>query len=205
MYFFYSTFEQKLSFEYWWLQELFLFFDSHHTPLQLHTSPIHRQTRLQHAIWLGNTTGLLMVADNDIYVRASPDSPEEYRLTDSGVPGIIYNGVPDWLYQEEVLPRPEVTWPSADGSHLLYASFNDSKVTGFEFPWFADLDNNKKHEFPPTRSLKYPTPGSINPDVELWLIDFANTTNSYVNNATNATVLVPVKTRLKPPPALDGL
>ena len=40
-----------------------------------------------------------MVADNDIYVRLSPDGGQDFRLTDSGQPGTIYNGVPDFLYQ----------------------------------------------------------------------------------------------------------
>lgn len=53
---------------------------------------------------------------------------EDTQLTDTGVPGVIYNGVPDWLYQEEVLPRPEATWPSPDGTHILFASFNDTQV-----------------------------------------------------------------------------
>ena len=101
---------------------------SHHTPLRLQAGPRIQQPRLQHAAWLGNTTALVMVTENDIYVRGSPDSMEHTRLTETGVPGIIYNGVPDWLYQEEVLPRPECTWSSPDGSHLLYATFNDTKV-----------------------------------------------------------------------------
>lgn len=69
-----------------------------------------------------------MISDNNIFLRMSPSAPEDKRLTDTGVPGIIYNGVPDWLYQEEVLPKPEALWPSPDGSLLLYAAFNDSKV-----------------------------------------------------------------------------
>lgn len=77
---------------------------------------------------MGNTTSLVMISDNNILLRLSPTAPEDKRLTDTGVPGIIYNGVPDWLYQEEVLPNPNVLWPSLDGKYLLYACFNDTAV-----------------------------------------------------------------------------
>lgn len=69
-----------------------------------------------------------MISDNNIILRMSPTALDDKRLTDIGVPGIIYNGVPDWLYQEEVLPKPEALWPSPNGKQLLYATFNDTKV-----------------------------------------------------------------------------
>ncbi|XP_058801842.1 inactive dipeptidyl peptidase 10 isoform X3 [Phymastichus coffea] len=180
--------------------------NDHHMPLRLQASSRVQQTPFQHAAWLGNSTALLMVSDNDIYVRSSPTSNEDTRLTDTGVPGIIYNGVPDWLYQEEVLPRPDCTWPSSDGSHLMFASFNDSKVTALEFPWFGATmgsDVQRKGVFPPARSVRYPTPGSPNPEVDVWIVDFANVTTAY-NNTTNTTSSTPNKVKLKPPPVFDG-
>ena len=184
---------------------------SHHMPLRLHTSPKVHQTRLQHATWLGNTTVLLMISENDIYLRTTPSATEDTRLTDTGIPGVVYNGVPDWLYQEEVLPRPEAIWSSPDGSHILFASFNDTRVTELEFPWFGtQMGQNgfggiptvatKRGTFPPSRTIRYPTPGSPNPEVDLWLIDLNNNTN--FSNVTNTTQ--PFRTRLKPPTALDG-
>lgn len=62
------------------------------------------QTRLQYAGWLGNTTGLIMVYNNDIYVRKSAIE-EEIRITDTGYQNVIYNGVPDWLYQGIFFPN----------------------------------------------------------------------------------------------------
>lgn len=72
---------------------------SHHMPVRLKTSPKVQRTRLQHAKWLGNTTALIFVVDNDIYLRQSPSDEEDIRLTFTGQPELIYNGIPDWLYQ----------------------------------------------------------------------------------------------------------
>jgi hypothetical protein len=47
---------------------------------------------------LGNA--LAYVLDNDIYYRPSSYfGTEERRITFSGIPGVFYNGVPDWVYE----------------------------------------------------------------------------------------------------------
>lgn len=69
-------------------------------PVRLKASSMKVQrTRLQYAAWLGNTTSLVIVVDNNIYVKQSPSDEDDIRITDTGKPDLIYNGVPDWLYQ----------------------------------------------------------------------------------------------------------
>lgn len=168
------------------------------------------QTRMQYATWLGNTSSLLMISENDIFLRMGPAAIEDTRLTDTGVPGVIYNGVPDWLYQEEVLPKPQAIWPSVDGTHILYATFNDTRVTALEFPWFGTTGQDgispnplsASRSFPPSRSIRYPRPGSPNPEVELWVMELGNVSSMNFNTTGNVTW--PTKMKLKPPPFLDG-
>ncbi|XP_024889600.1 dipeptidyl aminopeptidase-like protein 6 isoform X1 [Temnothorax curvispinosus] len=184
--------------------------NDHHTPLRLQASRHMHQTRLQHATWLGNTSNLLMISENDIFLRLGPAATEDFRLTDTGVPGIIYNGVPDWLYQEEVLPRPQAIWPSPDGTHILYATFNDTRVSALEFPWFnmpgqdgaVPNPQSASKSFPPSRSVRYPRPGWPNPEVELWIMELGNLSSANNNNSTG-NVTEPTKKKLKPPPFLD--
>jgi hypothetical protein len=40
-----------------------------------------------------------MVYNYDIYYKTGPKSVQSYRITSTGIPGTIYNGVPDWLYE----------------------------------------------------------------------------------------------------------
>lgn len=68
-------------------------------PVRLKDAPKSQRTRLQHAEWLGNSTALIIITENDIYLRQSPADEEDIRLTHTGVPGLIYNGITDWLYQ----------------------------------------------------------------------------------------------------------
>lgn len=72
-------------------------------PVRLKASLKVQRTRLQYAAWLGNTTSLVIVVDNNIYLKQSPSDEEDIRITDTGKPDLIYNGVPDWLYQGKFL------------------------------------------------------------------------------------------------------
>ena len=42
------------------------------------------------------------------------------------LPGTIYNGVADWLYEEEILGTDTALWPHA--ASLAFLSFNDTEV-----------------------------------------------------------------------------
>ncbi|RZC38500.1 inactive dipeptidyl peptidase 10, partial [Asbolus verrucosus] len=170
----------------------------HHIPVRLESSPKAQPETLQYVSWLGDTNSLLIVYNNDIYLRQSPSDETDTRLTFSGRPDVVYNGIPDWLYQEDVLKSPEALWSSYDGTHLLYATFNDSDVGILNFPWFkteAVLPANKAASrapsFPASKTVRYPTPGATNPTVRLWVLDISNLTDLHSR-------------MVKPPQALVG-
>ncbi|CAG9840149.1 unnamed protein product [Diabrotica balteata] len=164
---------------------MFVFY-SHHIPVRLESSPKAQPERLQFASWLGDTTSLLIVFNNDIYHRKSPTEEFDTRITFTGHSDIIYNGIPDWLYQEDILQSPEALWSSYDGTHLMYATFNDSQVGTMNFPWFQFQTGSvlgspgvyqRAPSFPSSRTLRYPTPGTPIPSVQLWIVDISNLTS----------------------------
>ncbi|XP_048000890.1 dipeptidyl aminopeptidase-like protein 6 [Leguminivora glycinivorella] len=128
------------------------------------------------ASWTPKGHGLITVKDCDIYYRPAPRSSTGYRVTETGKPGTIYNGVPDWLYEEEILKARSALWMSADGHMVLYATFNDTLVLEQKFPWYGpslDTDDPAK-TYPEIRSVRYPKPGTINPTVRLTVADIAD-------------------------------
>nr|XP_023020216.1 inactive dipeptidyl peptidase 10 isoform X2 [Leptinotarsa decemlineata] len=156
----------------------------HHIPVRLESSPKAQPERLQYVTWLGDTTSLLIVFNNDIYHRTSPTEETDTRITFTGQPDVVYNGIPDWLYQEDILQRPEALWSSYDGSHLLFATFNDSQVGTMNFPWFQTGSvlgssgiSHRAPSFPASRTVRYPTPGTTIPLVRLWVVDISNLTS----------------------------
>lgn len=111
---------------------------------------------LLHAQFTPNGHSLVMVYNYDVYFRTGPKSATTYRVTKSGVPGVIYNGIPDWLYEEEILGSNSAIWMSPDGHLMLYGSFNDSNVPEQNFAWFGTMNNvgGSTNLYPEIRSLR---------------------------------------------------
>ncbi|XP_076391296.1 dipeptidyl peptidase 10 isoform X3 [Megachile rotundata] len=139
------------------------------------------------AKWTPRGHGLVMVQDYDIYYLPGPTSNTGYRVTNTAVPGILSNGLPDWLYEEEILHCAEAIWMSPDGHMMLYASFNDSLVEEMHISWFGE---GNKALYPDIRSLRYPKPGTPNPVVRLYVADLADPKNIHTKV-------------VKPPPIIE--
>lgn len=59
---------------------------------------IAEHARLQYCAFTGAGSSVAYVLDNDVYYKSELNA-DPLRITDDGVPGIIYNGVPDWVYE----------------------------------------------------------------------------------------------------------
>ncbi|XP_035828294.1 dipeptidyl peptidase 4 [Aplysia californica] len=115
--------------------------------------------------WTPTGRALVLIFENNIYYKADLKATP-IQLTDTGIPGLYYNGVPDWVYEEEVFSTDHALWFSHGGSYLLYAFFNDSTVPTFYFPWYGDLDNSYTGEY----KIAYPKAGYPNPVFTLYLM-----------------------------------
>ncbi|KAF4523193.1 hypothetical protein B566_EDAN002451 [Ephemera danica] len=131
--------------------------------------------RLQLVKWAPVENALVLVHDNNMYYKATADSTEMHSLTSDGQVNRIYNGVPDWVYEEEVLGSNEALWFSSDGKKLAYMSFDDTGVHSMTWPWYGEA-SNFAFQYPLTVSIKYPKPGTPNPIVKLSLIDLVKAT-----------------------------
>lgn len=60
---------------------------------------------LQLASWAPRGNALVYVFQNNIYYRPEAEVAIEYQITNTGVFGTIYNGVPDWVYEGKLLSR----------------------------------------------------------------------------------------------------
>jgi dipeptidyl-peptidase 4 len=59
--------------------------------------------RLQLCKWAPTKNAIAYVRANNIFYKSAADSPTIHKLTTDGVPGKMYNGVPDWVYEGEFL------------------------------------------------------------------------------------------------------
>lgn len=80
-----------------------------------------------------------------------------------------------FLFPEEILSSNSALWMSNDGHMILYASFNDTLVEESRFPWYGSVSEDRL--YPDIRSLRYPKPGTNNPQVTLYVADLADPGN----------------------------
>ncbi|XP_050434838.1 prolyl endopeptidase FAP-like isoform X2 [Adelges cooleyi] len=124
---------------------------------------------VQRVQWSPTGNGLVFVHKNDVYYKMqAARSGKIVRITWTGS-SIVYNGVPDWLYQEEIFKSDKAFWFSPTGRYLAFATFNDTLVGEYKYPVY-----NTRSQYPYYQSLRYPKTGTPNPAVTVWLTDLRN-------------------------------
>ncbi|KAF7269818.1 hypothetical protein GWI33_017160 [Rhynchophorus ferrugineus] len=113
--------------------------------------------------------GIIYVCDNNIYyLKSIADGALPVVITADGIPGVIYNGVPDWVYEEEVLGSGTALWFSPDGKNLAYAKFNDTSVEKF-FYFLYGSPGDLVDQYPTLAQISYPKVGTPNPLVDVYV------------------------------------
>ena len=108
---------------------------------------------LQVAQWGPKGSQLVFVYENNIYYL--PDILQQtIRITDDRE-RYVYNGIPDWIYEEEILTVATAFWWSPDGTRLAFAQFNDTNVEFQEYPWYGDTVD-KSSQYLDRVKIKYP-------------------------------------------------
>lgn len=147
------------------------------------TVQIHKGEKLQYCGWSPLRDRLAYVYLNNVFIHFSESL--EISITDDGVDGVVYNGVPDWVYEEEVLSSGSAIWWSSDGSRLAVGFFNDTEVETFTYFLYGD-GATTFYQYPHEEQLKYPKSGSKNPVVSLRVYDVSD------NDPTMHTIVAPV-------------
>jgi len=111
---------------------------------------------------------LAYVKDNNLfYLDLSTLKPKQ--ITADGDEN-IFNGISDWVYEEEVLMSSQAFWWSPDGKYLSFIKFNDTAVPEYDIPVYLD-DNFNGIPYNDKKAIKYPKPGFPNPDVNVYIYD----------------------------------
>ncbi|XP_037977148.2 venom dipeptidyl peptidase 4 [Plutella xylostella] len=116
-----------------------------------------------HYVEWGSDTSLAFVRDNNVYYMPDVTAPDLVKaLTTEGVPGEVYFGITDWIYEEEVFNSEGAIWFSPGGEYLAVASFNDTEVPSASYPYYGD-PTDLNSQYPHIVSFKYPKAGRMNP------------------------------------------
>ncbi|XP_068612662.1 dipeptidyl peptidase 4-like [Brachionichthys hirsutus] len=125
--------------------------------------------KVQYLSWAPEGNKLAYVWGNDVYIKTGPGSPSQ-RVTRNGRENQILNGIPDWVYSEEMFSSNQGLWWSPGGKFVAYVESNDTEVHNIEYTWYGE------DQYPSTVSIAYPKPGTPNPVVKLFVVDTDNAT-----------------------------
>ncbi|XP_051867663.1 dipeptidyl peptidase 4 [Pristis pectinata] len=124
--------------------------------------------KIQNIMWAPVGHKLAYVWNNNIYLKTEPESAA-INLTTNGEKNKIYNGVPDWVYEEEMFSSNNAFWWSPSGRFLAYGQFNDIQTELIEYSFYGN------GQYPETVMIPYPKAGSNAPTVRLFVVDTENT------------------------------
>ena len=88
--------------------------------------------------WSPTGHSLAYVMANDLYVipgYALSETVEPIRVTDDGS-DVTFNGVPDWVYEEEVFGTDFAMWWSPDSSAIAYLRSDEATVKDYKLQYY---------------------------------------------------------------------
>ncbi|WWC64025.1 uncharacterized protein I303_106631 [Kwoniella dejecticola CBS 10117] len=118
-------------------------------------------------VWSPVGHALAFVSKNDLYLITQEEmhstTPKPTRITNDGSE-TVFNGVPDWVYEEEVFETDSAVWWSPDAQTLAYLRSDESAVKDFKLQYYnPSSDAFEVHQYATELDMKYPKPGTPNP------------------------------------------
>ncbi|SCV05543.1 LANO_0H09802g1_1 [Lachancea nothofagi CBS 11611] len=140
------------------------------------------------AQWSPNSIDVAYVHANDLYLYSSKTHTVSKRVTDDGSPQ-VFNGKPDWVYEEEVFEGDSAMWWSPSGDFIAFLKINETQVHEFPIPYFSQQEEDI---YPEVRKIKYPKSGSPNPSVQLMIYNLELQEISGINAGNESTLITEV-------------
>lgn len=130
--------------------------------------------RVQLASWSPKSDAVVFTRDNNMFIRHL-NSKRVNAITTDGGENLFY-GIPDWVYEEEVLAEGGATWWSGDGKYVAFFKTDESKVPVFPVQYFFSRPSGKapaagEENYPEVRNIKYPKAGAPMSVVDLQFYD----------------------------------
>ncbi|KAG8908597.1 hypothetical protein FRB99_004885 [Tulasnella sp. 403] len=135
-------------------------------------TPATRPPTVAYATWSPTGQAIAFVSLNDLYILPSPSlDVKPIRVTNNGNSS-LFNGVPDWVYEEEVFEDEFALWWSPDSTKLAFLRSDETKVDTFTYPVYNPTDDAYTvTPYTDFVTMKYPKPGYPNPLVSLHIFE----------------------------------
>ncbi len=121
---------------------------------------------IQYATWSPVDDAIAFVRGNNVFVRKGS---EVTQITSDGGEN-TFNGVPDWVYEEEIFGTNYALWFSPDGQSIAFLRFDETGVPTYTVQYYKS-PLPEAPEYPIDLDIRYPKVGETNPTVTFHLID----------------------------------
>lgn len=125
---------------------------------------------IQYAQWSPANNTIAYVRGNNLFIWKNGKTTQ---ITDDGSPD-IFNGVPDWVYEEEIFGDRYTLWFSPDGEYLAFLRFNETGVPTYTVPYYMGGGQEVAPSYPSELKIRYPKVSATNPTVQFLLLDLAS-------------------------------
>jgi len=127
-----------------------------------------RDGKIHYVEWSPVGNKLAIVYGWDLwYIDFDADTPALVRITDDGEENKVYNGIPDWVYEEESIGTNNVLYWSPQATRLAYLKTNDTNTNIIEYSMYD------QPQYPRTVKIAYPKAGTPIGEPELYVYDLA--------------------------------
>ncbi|RZF49249.1 hypothetical protein LSTR_LSTR002870 [Laodelphax striatellus] len=116
------------------------------------------------------TNAVVYVQENDLYYLEKPDSPNPIRLTTTGKPGIVFNGVCDFAYEDNIYMKMRAFYFSTDGTKLVYLSLNDADLKVVHYSEYGLPGDPTVYQYVKDKTIRYPKVGTPIPKASVHVI-----------------------------------
>lgn len=132
------------------------------------------------------------VRDNNIFLVKLLYGNSESQVTEDGKLNSVLNGIPDWVYEEELGFNRALEF-NADNTMLAYVRFDESEVPSYTFPLFAGEAprNDALQDYPGEYTYKYPKAGYPNSKVSVHTFDIKSKVTRQVKLPIDADGYIP--------------
>ncbi|RCI03344.1 hypothetical protein CU098_011828 [Rhizopus stolonifer] len=124
--------------------------------------------------------------NNNIYVT---DLIKHKQVTFDGSK-TVFNGIPDWVYEEEVLASNFALWWAPDSSHLAYLRLDETSVPEYHLQMYT---RDRNASYPKQDNIKYPKAGAPNPLVSLHIYSLSTDRSITASTGSGAKALSHIK------------
>ncbi|KAG1043078.1 hypothetical protein G6F43_011751 [Rhizopus delemar] len=141
-------------------------------------STINTEPKISYAAWSPTGHQIAYVMNNDLYVT---DLKNHQQITFDGSK-TVFNGIPDWVYEEEVLATNFALWWSPDSSHIAFLKLDETQVPEYHLQLYTKSNTS----YPKQTDIRYPKAGSPNPIVSLHVYSLLTSNTIDVINNTHS-------------------